>query len=318
MQLANHTHDALQLKIAAQLAPRRWRSDIEQLLRDLESGRDWPQAVESLTKRRADLGALVSAALAAGHPARIILSLFQKRAASRASWQHLVLSLVYPLALLVGGLVVGSLMALATMGFLTRDWSMPDPAMYARVEEFYDAAVGGLLLIAWLLVLVVLAYCSASRSAWLKLVGGVPVLGRPYRWMKLSELLSRISVFSQYQPVLGTSLELTQQSFGSNALAPISGYLVEAIESGEALPNAIHKTIISDARVGMALTLIDSSDLSGSTQRASRMVDQMIMATCNQLRLILPAFILLVVASIIWGTWSFYFEILSLFRQWLY
>ncbi len=127
--------------------------------------------------------------------------------------------------------------------------------------------------------------------------------------MHLSELLSRISIFSQFQPSLAKTLALTARSYGKQAPAAISLYLADAVDQGEALPNALHKTIVSDARVGMALTLIEPSDLSGSTLKASHLVNEMILATCNQLRLILPLFIMLVVASIICGTWSSYFEI---------
>lgn len=317
MSIANTTNDAIKLRISAQLAPRRWRHELEQLGTDIEQGRDWQTAIDDITERRPELGHLLSAALAAGHPASITMHLIQQRAISRVSWQGLLSSLAYPLMLLTIALLVGSLMSMSMLGLVTNTWNEADELM-KRVQEFYDASMGGLFLVAWGIGLAVLAYWIATPNAWLKLMGSVPVFGRPYRWLHLSELLSRISIFSQFQPALDRTLTLTAQSFGAQAPAAISLFLAQAIEQGEALPNAIHKTIVSDSRAGMALTLIDPSDISGSTLRASRLVDEMILATCNQLRLILPVFILLLVASIIWGTWSSYFELLAAFRELFY
>lgn len=325
MSIANTTNDAIKLRIAAQLAPRRWRRELERLGAEIEQGRDWQKAIDDVTKRRPDLGYILSAALAAGHPASITMNLIQQRAISRVSWQGLLSSLAYPLILLAIALLVGSLMSMSMLGMVTSTWNeagdrlLPfDAPVMNRVQEFYDASIGGLFLVAWGIGLAVLAYWIATPNAWLKLMGSVPVFGRPYRWLHLSDLLTRISVFSQFQPALDRTLTLTAQSFGAQAPAAISLYLAQAIEQGEALPNAIHKTIVSDSRAGMALTLIDPSDLSGSTLRASRLVDEMILATCNQLRLILPVFIMLLVASIIWGTWSSYFELLAAFRELFY
>lgn len=321
MQLATTTQDAIKLQIAAQLAPRQWRDELDKVRAGLAKGHDWPAAIAEVDARQAELRQLLSAALAAGDPTGILLKLLQHRATARISWRQLITTLVYPLVLLLAALFLGSLMSVAMLGLVTKTWendkrfsAFPETIL-DRAVEFYDASIGGLFLVGWCCAIIGIAYWLATPNAWLKLVGSVPVLGRPYRWMVLSEVLTRISVFSQSQPTLEKALELTAQSFGSQAPASIGRYLVQAIHRGEALPNAIHKTIISDARAGMALTLIDSTDLSASTLAASRLIDEMILATCQQLRLILPVFIMILVASIIWSTWSSYFEILSAFRN---
>lgn len=321
MPSANTTQDVIKLQIAAQLAPRRWRRELEGLYFALEQGGEWPVAIDSIRARLPELGHLLSAALAAGDPAGITLALLQHRTTSRTSWRQLVSSLAYPLIMLLAALLVGSLMSMAMLGLVNYTWKdgffddfSLDKTLLSRVQEFYDASLGGLFLVAWVCLLIGTAYALASPGAWLKLVGSVPVLGRPYRWMHLSELLTRISVFSQVQPTLEKSLALTEQSFGNQAPAAISRYLAQAISHGEALPNALHKTIVSDARAGIALTLLDPSDISGSAMEASRLVDEMIIATCNQLRMILPVFIMILVGSIIWGAWSSYFELLNSFR----
>ena len=325
MQLVNTTNDAIKLRIAAQVAPRRWRVELDRLREKLEQGSDWPTAIAAVAKKQPELADLLSAALAAGHPASITAQLIQQRAASRASWQHLLTALVYPLGLMIVALVVGSLLSMSMMSMATQDWgfsenSYPpiDASIMNRAHDFYDASVGGLMLVVWCVVLVLVTYAIATPNAWLKLLSGIPIFGRPYRWMELSELLTRISVFSQYQPSLDKTLELTERSFGKQALAAISRYLAQAVQQGEALPNALHKTIVSDARVGMALTLIENNDLTASTLRASKLVDEMILATCNQLRLIMPVFIMLMVASFIWGAWSSYFELMTAFQKMFY
>ncbi len=325
MQLANTTEDVIKLRIAVQLAPASQRRELQRLCEDIASGKDWPAAVDALAQRHRVLGDLMSAAMNAGHPASIVMQLMQQRAASRVSWRRLFAGLVYPLALVLVALVIGSLMSMSMLGMVTSEWvSSYDAGMAAennipnRVRDFYDASVGGLLLVVWCGLMAGIAYCLATPNAWLKLVSSLPVLGRPYRWMELSELLTRISVFSQFQPSLSKTLSLTEQSFGKQALAAISNYVLHATERGEALPSAIHRTIVSDARAGMALTLIDSADLSSSTLKASRLIDEMILATCDQLRLILPLFIFLIVGSMIWGVWSSYFEILVSFQRILF
>ncbi len=255
----------------------------------------------------------------------------------------MVAALLYPTILLGAALVIGSITGMFMLSVVDDKWGLGDN-ISKLAKDYYDASLGALLSVAWLLTLAATIYLIASPSAWLKIVGSLPMIGRPYRWLAMSELLIRLSVFNRYQPSLLKALHFTAHSFGSGALAPITETIAQRVEQGESFENAVHATIVSDSRAGIALTLIehpshsqarretaadspadspadslkenqsenqseDTRSMSSSMLRASGLLDQMIEHTCARIRLIYPLFVLMIIASLIWGAWGCYLTI---------
>lgn len=301
--------DVLKLRIAVQLAPRRWRDGLERLTSNLEAGAGWEEAVAHCSGASGRLKSLVAAAVEAGHPADITLAILRRRANMLQSWQQMVSALLYPTLLLFIALIVGSFTGLTMMKFTNDPWDIGSTS--GLVRDFNDTAIGALLIMAWSLLMITSAYFLASPQAWLKLVGATPLVGRPYRWLAMSELLSRVSVFSQYRPQLPEALRMTARSYGTDALSTIAEHIANEVEQGKGFRAALHHTILSDERAGVTLTLIemDSVHFSDSLVRASLLLEQMSQYLCTRLKLVYPVFVLLAIASLVWGAWASYIAI---------
>lgn len=316
---SNVVADVLKLRVAVQLAPFRWRRAIEQICTDLESGQSWQTAIGRAREVNGELADIAGAGLAAGHPADITLGLLRHRALGRVAWRELVAAVLYPSIILSLALIIGSLTALAMMtsmvGFAREQWPMTESAS-VRAHDYYDASMGGLLSIGWLIVLGVSAHVVATPSSWLKIVGSLPLVGRPYRWLGLSEFLMRLSVFAKYQPSLLEAIHSTARSFGAGALAPVATYVADRVAEGEPFEGALHSTIVSDSRAGIALAVIEPVNLSQSLQRAGELLNEMIAYTCRRIRMLYSLVALLVIISTIWGAWATYLDMFaSIYRS---
>jgi type II secretory pathway component PulF len=307
------TLDVLKLRIAVQLAPKRWRSGLERVIVDLEAGRSWEEVVARSGRSSASLQALLAAALEAGHPAEITLSVLQRGAGMKHSWQQMITALMYPTIIIIFAQIVGSITGMLLMSIVA-DNSIFGEDVSRPARDFNDMATGALLMIVWMLVLLVSAYVLASPKAWLKLVGSTPLIGRPYRWLALCELLSRLAIFSRYQPVLPQALRITARSYGTQALSAIAAHVAEDVEQGHGFRSALHHTILSDERAGVSLTVVDMDGqrFGQSLERASQLLEQMTRYTCLRLKLAYPVFALLIIAGVVWSAWASYLTVLAL------
>ena len=185
------------------------------------------------------------------------------------------------------------------------------------IEDFQDMASATSMTLAWSLAVLLTVRLLGTSSLWLRMVGSLPVIGRPYRWLTLSDLLSRLAVFSQVQPALPQALRTTARSYGNAALAALTERVAVRIEQGMRLQHALHRTILSDDRAGVTLTLIemDETQYAPSIDRASRALSQMARFTCDRLKLVLPLFILFIIASLIWAAWSCYVVVFVMLHQ---
>ena len=305
--------DALKLRIAATVAPANWARALDELSARIESGQSWEEAADE-DKWRASppLRAMIDAARQSGHPAEMTLNLIQRHAQAMASWRELMVALAYPMILLVAALVVACATGVLMLEVLNFDmgWNV-DEQVHNIVKDFQDMAVGTLLSLLWTMLVLLTLWFLATPNAWLKIIGSLPVVGRPYRWLCMSEMLSRLAAISQVRPSLPEALRLTAQSYGQQSLTTIANHVADRVERGVGFRQALHQTVLSDERAGIALTLIDmdESDFSQSVDRSSRLLGEMAAYLCNRLKIALPMFVLLVVASLVWSIWSCYMTV---------
>jgi type II secretory pathway component PulF len=311
--------DALKLRVAAKAASARWRRSIDRLADEIQAGKSWEEATAGPGWRPdANLRALVETALSSGHPADLTLNLLQRHAATMSSWRELLTALTYPSALLVVSLLVATATGSLMMQVCAQDvgWNT-DKKHLLIVEDFQDMAIATSITLVWSLAILLTVRLLGTSSLWLRMVGSLPVIGRPYRWLALSDLLSRLAVISQVQPALPQALRTTGRSYGDAALTALADRVAMRVEQGMTLQHALHKTILSDDRAGVTLTLIemDETQYAPSIDRASRLLSQMACLTCDRLKLVLPLFILFIVASLIWAAWSCYVVVFALLNQ---
>jgi type II secretory pathway component PulF len=312
--------DALKLRIAATVAPAKWSAALERLGDNLRSGQSWEEATDEANWRAsAPLRSLINAALQSGHPADMTLRLLQRAVLAKTSWRELMSALSYPTILLVVALLVASLMGalMLEVADFELGWNVDVPKVQQTVKDFQDMAIGTLLSLAWGAIILLTVRLLATPNAWLKVIGSLPVIGKPYRWLYMSDMLSRLAAISEAQPSLPRALRLTADSYGGHALTAIANCVADRVEQGIGLRQALHQTVLSDERAGIALTLIDmdESRFSQSIEQSSSLLAQMATTTCSRLKIVLPLFVLLVIASLVWSIWSCYLLVFALLNQ---
>ena len=305
--------DALRLSLAAQLAPSGWRKSLHWLAQQIAAGCTWEDALHHGDWHPpATLHALVATALASGQPALIVLEVLERRAHTQRSWRTLLSSLAYPLVLLVIALgLTGFTMFMICQAF---DSSSVDPLFGIRDIEQVNLVVADLrhtlygigITMAWFALLVITIGLLATPLARFNLLGHIPLFGKPFRWLALGDFLARLAVFSRHQATLSPLLQTVAASYGNDPLSMIADRVSLRIAEGMSLHQALHRTILSDRQAGVALTLIDlqTNDFSQSVTEASQLLEQMACQTCERLSFLLPLFVLLLVASLMWATWS--------------
>ncbi len=302
--------EALRLRVAMPMARRSWQRGLDRLCRALESGSDWDNARRQIAGEPNDLLSLLDAGAQAGHPGSIALAVIERQHQLWSSWRQLRISLLYPTLILIFALICGSIISQILLSFVDINTFISNQSA-SVIRDFKDAAIGLMAMVFWLGFLGATVYMIATPLAWLKIIGSVPLLGRPYRWLSMSDFLARIAVFIQHRPVLSDTLHLTALSYGSRGLAPVAEYVDRQIKAGSGFRNALHQTVLSDPRAGMALTIIEMKpdDFSSSIHRASHLLEAMSEQTCARLRIIYPLFVIFMTASIIWAAWASYFVV---------
>ncbi len=307
--------DSIRLRIAAQLVGVSWRLRLEKAAQALDSQLPWDQAIEQATGARNDeLTSILKAATQSGKPTETVLEILQHRQSTRQLWRRLLSSLLYPTVLILVALIVASL-----CGTIFTLVPQEFPIKESGFRDFAQMTIGSLLTIVWGIGVLLIVYVVAAPNTQLKIYGSLPIFGRPYRWLTLSELLSRLSTFCRFQPELSSALNLTAESFGNHACAAITHRLAERVRNGETLAYAIHQTVLSDDRVGAVLTLIDneSDTFRSSIEQSSGLLSHMAKHLCHRHTLLLPPLAILIAASLAFGAWSCFGQILSMTMSFL-
>lgn len=315
--------DILRLRIATQVAPRNWISSLESLCKLLEAGQTWEQVTDESSgwKAPAALRALAKSAYQCGQPSEVLLEVLRRRSQLGWSWHELIAAILYPMILLITSLAVSLWTSQVISQLFYAQWVVDFGIQLSRVKQIANDQLNMTfstgLVVGWLLFVLGTVKIIGTPIAWVKLVGNLPLFGRPYRWLRLSDVLSRIMAISTRQPSLTAALRLTAESYGGQAEGWIVRRIAESVESGIGFKQAVHRTILSDEWAGSALALIelDEGHFVDSLARASSLLEQMARQTCERLSAILPLFILLLVGGIIWGTWSSYVSAMALLNQ---
>ena len=181
-----------------------------------------------------------------------------------------------------------------------------------RLDQHY-AIVGLSISCVWLLLVALTLRWIGPAWTRLAVLGGTMVIGRPLRWLALRELLSRYdSVLSQGISGMPAT-EVLARSFAGSSLSMTSRVLQERLEAGAPLGRALSTSQLSDGLCRPALLMIDEhpGDPRHAIGDVSNLLEQLAQERCRTLSVVLPVFVLLIVGTILWATFSSYLSALE-------
>ena len=307
--------DALKLRLAAQVAPRRWSRALRRVVATIEQGTPLDMALKSEAKRiPGDLRCLMESALAVADPAELILEAARTRQSAPRNGRILLSSVVYPFILWCLAIAISSMYSYAAQDFesMLEEFGIDIPlSLTVFLEEQRSVTFGSGLLTLWIVITVVTIVLIGPRWAWLSIGGGLVFIGRPLRWMALQELLSRYRAFAAQGVVDGAIAQAVSHSFQRSGQSQVAGLIESRIAQGAPLGQAISETLLGDGLCKPALVLLDHQNrpLPAAIAETTDMLAQLVEQRCRILASLLPLLVLLLVATMVWNILANYLSI---------
>lgn len=311
------TIDALNLRIALEAGPRRWRAGIKRVLDTLQIGQPLEQALlANQSQLPKDLRSLFAAAMKLPEPTKFILDcVVIPRETNFLKWQ-LRIMIVYPLLMLsltagICALVCGVLYNLLSEGFSDFGLTGFDAAL-SYVED-QKAAIGAMF------VIVVWSGIVWATVRWLgpswapsAVLGGLPLIGKPMRWGYLYELLIRYGLVYQQVPDSAGGAAIVAASLRESPLEIVAELTAKRIRSGVSLGNALAQSMLCDGLSAPAILSVDhATRLPEACVKVAENLKSSAESRCRVVSGILPFFVLILIGTMIWGTISGYLAILQ-------
>ncbi len=307
-----HTLDALKLRLAAQVAPLRWRRSLLMIADACESGKNYEMTVNSQELRiSSSLQPLLKVSLQVPDPTQLVLDAIQRYTESRRSWRRMMSLVAYPIALLLFALIVGAgfgyVISQASTNFIEEFGLVVNSAIYDSLDDHYQAMVGLLLILGWTMLVGVALFLVGPPWAWSAVVGGLFIVGRPLRWTALRELVDRFFLIEKQAPTAPTA-ELVSSSFSKSSLERVAALVGKRIQSGSPLGAALSDTMYTDGLCRPALLRIDALGDKHlfALESTVEVLSKLIAHRCQALSMVVPAFVMALVGSVIWSTVSAY------------
>ncbi|MEM7473627.1 MAG: type II secretion system F family protein [Planctomycetota bacterium] len=313
-QSAHGMMAALKVKLALQVAPIRWQSSLERVADRIEAGATLDEAIQAeLSKMPGEMRCIASESLRVADPTAFIVDACKIRREVRASWNKLSRLCFYPLCLFVFALSVGLLFSFIMKHMIDLDWIEQwglrgMDHVQGTILDQHHAIVGMAMVTAWVLVALVVIYLLGPPWAWLAVLGGVFVIGRPLRWLNMQEILCRYNMFLKQGVPLSEAAWAVSSSFASSSQAVVSRAIANRIDSGMPLGKAVAGSMLSDGIIRPSLYLMDESadELPEALARNTDLLGKLVERRCRSLGTLIPVFLLIAVATIIWSAFMSY------------
>lgn len=309
--------DALRLRLAAQLAPRRWRGPLESLATAIDSGEALEQAFEQRQQAiPQELRCLIAEALSVPEPTTLVLDAVRIRQTIGRDWRELMQLMTYPLLLFGLALVVGGAFSFLMLGpqtaWITHQFEMfgltDGEPFIAFMNDQHQSIVGLTIACGWTIVSMLTIAVVGPRWAWSAVLGGVLLIGPPLRWISLREILQRYELFISQgtSPIAAT--EAVTRTFRHSNQAVAAAAIAQRIQAGMPLGQALCASLLSDGLSRPALRLLDlrGEDMPRALEETAELLGVLTEQRCRGLSLLLPMFSILMVGTIVWATMSVY------------
>ncbi|MCA9131618.1 MAG: type II secretion system F family protein [Planctomycetales bacterium] len=315
------TLDALQLRLAAQLAPARWRGSLVDLAKRIEGGQPLEEVFASMrSSQPAELRCLLDEAVRVPAPSKLILDSLRARRTVADHWQLVLGMISYPLLLLAVALIIAVTFSFAMRSMIDfqalENLGMTEYARAIAVAEDQHHAILGLgLAFGWTLLILVTLVVAGPPWAWTAVIGGMMLIGYPLRWMRLQEILQRFELFMAQGISPAAAVAATSRSFARSGQAPAAAAIAQRVAAGMPLGRALSASALSDGLCRPALSLLDQrgSELPTALAETSSLLGRLVEQRCRVLSSVLPPFLLILVGTIVWAAmWRYVMLLLPL------
>lgn len=309
-----HTLDTLHLRLALQSSPRRWLPGISALLKTIEHGGSFEDAVkQGVGRMPRDLASLAQASLNLPDPTRFLLdSMAAPQETAFVRWQ-LRLLFAYPLVMLlltagICAVVCAALEIMMIEGF--EDFGLTGFGQAINHVKDQRAAQFALLsILVWCAVVWITIGMIGPAWSRIAILGGLPILGKPLRWIGLYELLSRYSIVGQQTIDSVTASQIVGQSYHGSEFEVVADLAARRILAGKQLGSAMKQSMLSDGLISPALLSIDyATDQSRACEKVAATIKSMAESRCRVIGGIMPPLLMIMIGTMIWGTISGYFS----------
>lgn len=304
----------LKLRLAKQSAPLRWRPHLERLATAAQAGtplRDAISAQSSAMPR--ELRFLVKESLNARDPASLLVELLRVRADVREGWREFTSVTIYPGILFLFALGICLAFSFLMQHMIDVQWmewfGRTDlNVIQTAIQDQHQAILGLSLIAAWILVVLVTIAIAGPRWAWLAVVGGIVLVGKPLRWLTLQEILYRYQLFFEQGVDQAEVPQVVARSFTSSSQSVVAAAIAQRIGDGIPLGRALSTSFLSDGVCRPALLMLDcrSENLSQALEDTAALLGRMTTHRCRTLGAMIPLFVFAVVGTLIWASLSSY------------
>lgn len=311
--------DGLRMRLVEKSAPVSWQPSLGAIAEDIERGVPLKDSFSQREKKMpSELRCLMGELILLPDPSTALIHAIRFRSESRAGWRSFIALTTYPTILLVFALVVGIAFSFCMQSMAKLDW-LQDLGLQtvANIDSLtadqHNAIVGLGLVTFWLIAVMATIYFVGPPWAWVAIVGGMVVVGKPMRWMSLREILFRYHLLMAQGADLGTLPQSVARSFSSSSQAVVAKAIAKRIDRGVSLGRAFGNSMLSDGLCRPALHLLDhkGNDMAEGLRETSELLGRMVDQRCRTLANILPIFALALVGTIVWGALSSYYLALA-------
>lgn len=313
--------DSLNLRITMQIAPRSWVRSLQQLIESTEQGQSLAEAIGShAPKLPAELYALLQSGLKLPEPARFLLdATVTRRNAQEVRWQLITL-VAFPLMMLVFAAIIcfvvsSTLYILMTEGLADFGLTGFDRAL-GYVQDQRMGLLAMMAILCWCIVVGLTLRWVGPRWANVAVLGGLPLYGKPLRWIHLYELIERLAIASRQTRDTVGSTEAMAASFVDSSNGKVANLVARRIKAGVSTGAALSQSMLSDGLCAPLLLSIDhESNLAVGCERVAKALRRITDTRCKFLTMMLPVFVIITVGTMIWGTLSGYVAIMIMMIQ---
>lgn len=306
--------DAMKLRLARQLAPRMWRRALTQLAERIDEGTALEEcAREPRGKLPAELHSLLQESLATADPTCFLVDTLRIRSRVQRNWQEFLAVIFYPLLLFVFALAVGVAFSFVMNTMVDFSWMEEfgiagSDAFRTNLADQHHAIVGLGMVVGWMLLALLTVYFVGPAWTWLSIVGGFVVVGKPLRWLALQELLFRYQLLVQQGKSTSEAAEAVARSFSKGSQAIVARAVANRISAGMPLGKAIGSSLLADGLCRPSILLLDhrGKDIAEALEETAGLLGRITEQQLRTLGAVLPAFVLAVVGTVLWGSLSVY------------
>lgn len=309
--------DGLKLRLAAQVAPRRWRRPLESLAQAIDGGDGFEVAFErQQVSHPRELRCLIAESFGVPDPTQLILDAIRIRHHIGRDWYELIQLMIYPLMLFGLALVVGCTFNFLTLG--SPDFSVYDfyediglrgiEPFVSFINDQFQAIIGLTLVCGWTLLVLLTIALIGPRWGLSTVVGGMLLIGQPLRWILMREILQRYELFIAQGVKSVVAAEAVARTFQHSSQSVAARAIAGRIQAGIPLGQSLCLSLLSDGLARPALRMLDlrGSEMPRALSDTAELLGNLTAQRCRGLTMLLPIFSILFVGSIVWATVAVY------------